>query len=211
MKIAGSVLDIKPKTREEILKFCSSGIDYLHLDIMDGIFVSNISYLKSEEKALFKDIKIPLIIHLMVSNITKYINYFKELNPDYIIFHYEATSDIQKVIDYLKEMNIKVGIAISPDTSLSLIEPYLNSIDMVLVMSVYPGLGRQAFIEDSTLKINDLLDIKLKKEYDFLISVDGGINKDTIKKIGNVDIAVIGSFLTSNNDYCCQLKILKGE
>lgn len=211
MKIAGSILDIKPKTREEILKFCDSGIDYLHLDVMDGIFVDNVSYLKDEEKELFKNIKIPLIIHLMVNDVIEYINSFKELNPDYIIFHYEATSDIQRVIDYLKEMNIKVGIAISPDTSLSLIEPYLDSIDMVLVMSVYPGLGGQAFIDNSPLKINDLLDIRLKKEYSFLISIDGGINKDTIKKIDNVDIAVAGSFLTSTNDYCRQLRTLKGE
>ena len=196
MKISASFLTID--NIDNVNKLVNCDIDYLHLDIMDGIFVNN-----KNEVLEVPHIK-PLDIHLMVSDVYKYIDKYKTLNPLYITFHYETGADILSVINYIKKFNIKVGLSIKPSTKVEEIIPYLPYLDLVLVMSVEPGKGGQSFIIDSVDKIKKLKELK----GDYVIEVDGGINDSTIKYVNNADIVVVGSYITSGN-YEERIKNLK--
>lgn len=203
MKIAVSILNVKDDV-SKIEQVEKSSADYIHLDIMDGEFVSNkvdmnYNYNKS------------LDIHFMVYDVMTYIDKYKHLNPEYITFHYEAVNNHIEIIDYIKSLGIKVGLSISPDTSVDEIMPYLKFVDLVLVMSVVPGRGGQTFIPNSIDKINYLYDLREKNSYDYKIEVDGGINKDTLKFVNKVDIAVIGSYITNSLNYEDVIKEIKNE
>ena len=206
MKISASFLSIKENLKENISKLTKTDIDYLHLDIMDGKFVKNSTYSIDEIKNIINYDK-KLDVHLMVIDIKKYIDDFKCLNPEFITFHYETNYDIISLISYIKSLNIKVGISICPDTDVKVLDKYLPFIDLVLVMSVNPGYGGQKFISSSIEKINYLKNQRLKYNYKYKISVDGGINDETIKLV-NSDIAVVGSYIT-NGDYIENIKKLK--
>ncbi len=194
MKISASFLSIKDNLKDNINLLTKCDIDYLHLDIMDGVFVNNKTWDVLEIKDLINNNK-PLDVHLMVSDVYKYVDEYKTLNPDFITFHYEVDLDIMDIINYIKKFNIKVGLSIKPNTKVEEIIPYLPFIDLVLVMSVEPGFGGQEFITNSVDKIKKLKELK----GDFLIEVDGGINNQTIDLVKDVDIAVIGSYITSGN------------
>ena len=203
MKISASFLSIKDNLKENIDLLTKCDIDYLHLDIMDGIFVKNKTWDISEIKNLINYNK-PLDVHLMVSDVYKYVDEYKDLNPEFITFHYEVDLDIMDIINYIKKYNIKVGLSIKPNTKVDEIVPYLPYLDLILVMSVEPGEGGQKFIIDSVDKIKKLKELK----GDYLIEVDGGINDSTISLVKDVDIAVIGSYITSG-DYEERIKNLK--
>ena len=194
MKISASFLSIKDNLKENIDLLTKCDIDYLHLDIMDGIFVKNKTWNISEIKNLINYNK-PLDVHLMVSDVYKYVDEYKDLNPEFITFHYEVDLDIMNIINYIKKYNIKVGLSIKPNTKVDEIIPYLPYLDLILVMSVEPGEGGQKFIINSVDKIKKLKELK----GDYLIEVDGGINDSTISLVKDVDIAVIGSYITSGN------------
>ena len=194
MKISASFLSIKDDIKENISKLTDTDIDLLHLDIMDGKFVTNKTFSIDEIKDII-NYKKPLDIHLMVSDVYKYIDDFKTLKPEYLTIHYEACDDIMEVISYINKLNIKVGLSIKPKTKIEEIVPYLPFIGLVLLMSVEPGKGGQEFIKETVSKLDKLSSLK----GDYLISVDGGINKDTIKLINKADIAVVGSYLTNGN------------
>ena len=206
MKISGSILKIK-NDKNRIEEIIDSGIDYLHLDVMDGIFVDNISLQYNECDKIKELSKIPLDIHLMVQNPINYIKDFIKLEPKYISFHIE-TNDIDKCIDYIKKTNTLVGLAINPATKLEKILPYLEKVDLILVMSVEPGYGGQAFINNSLEEINYLNEYRIKNNLKFKIEVDGGINIDNIKQI-NSDIVVIGSGITDSDNYKEQVDKIK--
>ena len=206
MKISGSILKIK-NDKNRIEEIIDSGIDYLHLDVMDGIFVDNISLQYNECDKIKELSKIPLDIHLMVQNPINYIKDFIKLEPKYISFHIE-TNDIDKCIDYIKKTNTLVGLAINPATKLEKILPYLEKVDLILVMSVEPGYGGQAFINNSLEKINYLNEYRIKNNLKFKIEVDGVINIDNIKQI-NSDIVVIGSGITDSDNYKEQVDKIK--
>ena len=208
MKIAASFLAIKENIKEEVTKLSNENIDYMHLDVMDGIFVDNKTYTKEEFEFITSDINKPKDIHLMVSDVKKYIDEFINLDPEFLTFHYEAVSEVSSVINYIKSKNVKVGISIKPSTNLNEIYEYLNYVDLVLIMSVEPGFGGQAFIESSVDKINALYEIREKNNYNYVIEVDGGINDLTIKKCSHADICVVGSFITKQN-YSEAIKKLK--
>ena len=193
MKIAVSILSINDDI-QKINEVESSSADYIHLDIMDGKFVSNIA-------EMYRDYTKLLDVHLMVSDVEEYINKYKDLNPVYITFHYEATQNIKEIIDYIHSFGIKVGLSISPETGVDKIIPYLPYIDLVLVMSVVPGEGGQLFIPSSVDKINELYDIRENNSYNYVIEVDGGINNETLKLVEKADIAVIGSYITKKDNY----------
>lgn len=203
MKIAVSILGIKDNI-DKIKEIECSSADYIHLDIMDGKFVSNVA-------DMYRDYVKPLDVHLMVSNIEEYINKYKDLNPVYITFHYEATSNIKEVIDYIHSLGIKAGISISPETEVDKIIPYLPYIDLVLVMSVVPGQGGQLFIPSSVDKINELYVLRNSHSYNYVIEVDGGINNETLKYVEKTDIAVIGSYITKKDNYEEIIMEIKGD
>lgn len=198
MKISASYLSIKDNLKENINKLTECGIDYLHLDVMDGKFVEN-KTLDFEKIEKIINNKKPLDVHLMVEDVRSYIDLYKNLNPCFITFHYEINYDIMSLVMYLKQNNIKVGMSIKPNTKVESLIPYLPFIDLVLVMSVEPGKGGQKFLDNSVKKINKLIELRNKFDYNYLIEVDGGINDETISLVNNVDIVVIGSYITSGN------------
>ena len=203
MKIAGSFLKIQ-KDKDKVIELNNIS-DQIHYDIMDGKFVPNKTIDIKEMEEINNHITKPKDIHLMVYDIKKYVRDYSKLKPDYIIFHFEATKEITEIINYIKLLNIKVGIAINPDTDVNVLNPYLDVIDLVLVMSVFPGKGGQTFINIKN-KIDYLCIIREKYNLKYQIEVDGGINNQTIKQITKADIAVVGSYITDSNDYESQIK-----
>jgi len=201
MKISASFLSIKEDLNNNIKKLDNSNIDYLHLDIMDNIFVPNITWIFNEMNELLEGTNKPKDVHLMVKDVIKYIDDYSKLNPEYITFHLEAVDNVLEVINYIKSKNIKVGVSIKPNTNVENLLEYLPLIDLVLIMSVEPGFGGQTFIESSLDKIEELYNIRENNNYNYLIEVDGGINSDNIKKLNKCDIAVVGSYITNKSDY----------
>lgn len=206
MKISGSILKIT-NDLNKIEKMINSGIDYLHLDVMDGFFVDNKSLLYDDCNKISHLFNIPLDIHLMVQNPIEYIKKYIEFKPKYITFHIE-TDDIDNTINYLRNNNILVGLAINPDTNIEKILPYLDKIDLALIMSVEPGYGGQEFIDDSLEKIDYLKKYRNENKLNYLIEIDGGINKENISNI-DCDIVVIGSAITNYEDYKLEVSNLK--
>lgn len=192
MELAVSILQIKNINDLEIID--NLDFDYLHLDIMDGIFVPNKTWDYNEISSFVKNTKTKLDVHLMVNDIDAYIDEFKNLNPVYITFHYEATNEPIKYINKIKGLGIKVGMSIKPNTNVSEIKDLLPLLDLVLVMSVEPGFGGQKFMDSAISKVNELNALK----GDYVVEIDGGINDETIKLV-NPDIAVVGSFITNGN------------
>ncbi len=197
MKVSVSILSssIKPVDIVKILD--NTKADYIHIDIMDGKFVENKTWTISEIKKITSYSKLPLDVHLMVENPSKYIEDYALLNTSYIAFHYEAVKDIDKMINEIKNYGLKVGIAINPETSEEVVFPYLSKIDEVLIMSVHPGKSGQSFIESTLDKIERLKEEILRQNVKTIISVDGGINDETgnlcVQK--GVDILVSASYI----------------
>lgn len=161
------------------------GFDYIHVDVMDGKFVNNTNNNLNAFKALKETYEKPIIAHLMVVNpfdyIRKIVNFI-----DIFLFHYETNNDKNSIIEVIRKENKKVGLAINPETSISEIVPFLEKIDLVLIMSVNPGWSGQKFLLDSIKKVNKLA--KYKKKYNFIIDIDGGINPTNAKLLENTDI-----------------------
>lgn len=195
--VSGSILCDKPL--EAIKLYDKSSIDFIHLDIMDGKFVPNKSFTMSQINSLCGSVSKPLDVHLMVSNPSKYIDDLSLLNVSYITFHYEAVKDAMSVINHIKGNGIKAGISIKPSTIVSEIFPLLPFLDMVLIMSVEPGKSGQSFMSSVLYKIDVLRKEIVEKGYKTLISIDGGINEDSVSKVVGVDIVVSASYLLSGN------------
>ena len=199
--ISTSILSIKDDLENSLKKLDLTSTDFMHVDVMDGIFVNNISVAYDVYEELLDCCNTPLDVHLMVSDVKKYIDLYRELKPVIITFHFEAVDNHRDVIDFIKSCGIKVGMSIKPNTKVSEIVDLLPYLDLVLVMSVEPGKGGQEFIYDSPVKINELDKIRKEKNYSYLIEVDGGVNDITSKLCINADILVVGSFITSSDDY----------
>ncbi len=211
MELSVSILGIKEDTNKKIKELNKLNVDYLHIDVMDGKFVPNKN---NDFNKLQNDLdgnKKELDVHLMVEDAKEYIKKYKTLNPKYITFHYEGNDNIDSIINEIKVNNIGVGISIKPSTDVALLIPYLEKIDLVLIMTVEPGFGGQKFMENMDYKIKDLIHLRNKNNYKFKIEVDGGINAETIEKVNDVDIVVVGSYITSSNDYKGKIKNIIGE
>ncbi len=199
----------------DILKAKEAGAEFIHIDVMDGVFVNNISIGLPVLKSIDHKFNLVNDVHLMIVNPLKYVQDFIDAGADYITFHYEAVNekgDIDKIIDIIHKQNKKVGISIKPNTKVEVLLPYLNKIDLVLVMSVEPGFGGQKFIETSLDKIDYLSSFKKDNHLKYLIEVDGGINEDTAKlcvKAG-ADVLVAGSYLYKSKDMKESLEKLRG-
>ena len=183
----------------------NTSCDYIHFDVMDGRFVKNKNLGVDELKELLNISNKKNDIHLMVQNPMEYVDHLKNCNIEYITVHYEAY-DVVKSIKEIKRLGYKVGVAINPDTSYSVLEDLLDSIDLILVMSVVPGKSGQSFIPDVSSKINNLKEIIKDRNLNVKISVDGGINNMVLKYVSNADILVSASYVL--NDFK-NIEILK--
>ena len=209
MKVSVSVLSSSIKPQDIVKKLDNSNADFIHIDIMDGKFVENKTWTISEVKKFTSYSHLPLDVHLMVNNPQKYIEDYALMNTSYLTFHYEAVKDIESIINEIKNYGLKVGISICPDTNVDVLFPYLKDIDLVLIMSVYPGKSGQSFIESSTDKIKLLKDEIIKQNVNTIISVDGGINDETaiLCKDAGVDMLVSASYI--HKDIINNIKYLK--
>ena len=203
MKLSISYLSIKEDLKNKLNLLNNTTTNFIHVDIMDGIFVNNKTMDDLKQIELLKELNKPLDVHLMVEDVDKYIDIYKVLKPTYITFHIELDNiiNILETIKKIKELGIKVGISLNPNTSIDSLKPYLEFIDLVLVMSVVPGMGGQTFIENTFTKLRELND--LKEKYNFRVEVDGGVNNILIPKLKeyNVDMVVVGSYITNSNNY----------
>lgn len=197
MKVSVSILSSSIKPQDIVKKLDNTKADFIHVDIMDGKFVENKTWTISEVKKIVSYSKLPLDVHLMVENPSKYIEDYALLNTSYITFHYEAVKDIDKMINEIKNYGLKVGIAINPETDEKVLYPYLSKIDQVLVMSVHPGKSGQSFIENTPNKIENLKQEIINQNAKTIISVDGGINDETGKLCVDkgVDMLVSASYI----------------
>lgn len=210
MDVAVSILTVDYTEVGSRLKPILEKTDYVHLDVMDGVFVPNISFGYSFIKSLRKLTTKPFDTHLMIINPIKYIKQFAEAGSDYITFHLESASDPYETIKEIKKYGVKAGISIKPNTKVEEIEEFLPLLDMVLVMSVEPGFGGQSFMASSIDKVQKLASLKKEHNYHYLINIDGGINDLTAPRIKDyVDLAVSGSYIVNNKEPLKSIELLK--
>ena len=186
----------------EIKRLIDAGADMVHVDVMDGHFVPNLTIGPPVIKALKKNSSIPFDVHLMISPVHKYIEAFANAGADIITIHPEATEDLQNSINKIKELKKKVGISLNPETKIDVVKKFLNQIDLILIMSVNPGFGGQKFMPEVLKKIKNLVDIRKKEGINFDIEIDGGINFENSKQAieAGANILVSGTTIFKSND-----------
>ena len=197
---------------EDVADVCARGIDYLHIDVMDGNFVPNISFGPAVMKSLNSVATVPYDVHLMVDEPVRYIKEFKTDNTEYITVHYEACSDVRETIRQIHELGIKAGVSIKPGTEPEVLDELLPDVDLVLVMSVEPGFGGQKFMESAIPKIEYLREKRAELGLDFMIEADGGISSANagILRDAGLDIIVAGSAVFKAADRSLEIKEIKG-
>jgi ribulose-phosphate 3-epimerase len=203
-RIAPSILSADfSRLGEEIRAVELAGADWIHIDVMDGHFVPNISIGPAVVASLRKITKLPFDVHLMINHPERYIEAFASAGSDLITVHAEAASHLHRTIGSIRERNIKAGVSINPATPLSHIEPILPDIDMLLIMTVNPGFSGQKFITSGLAKIKQARDLISRNSFPALIEVDGGVTLDNIGSIANAgaDILVAGSSVFGSGDY----------
>lgn len=210
MEISLSVLGLDFNNVSSVLKPLEKELNYVHLDVMDGHFVPNISFGADVIACLRKHYQMIFDTHLMIENVEKYLDDFIKAGSDYITFHLEAVKDPMPLINKIHSAGIKAGLSIKPDTPIEELKPYLPYLDMVLIMSVEPGFGGQSFMHNAIDKVSYLRKLKEQFNYSYLINIDGGIQNETLPLVASyIDLAVSGSYITKSEDPLKNLMILK--
>lgn len=202
MKVSVSILGLNDR-KKAISLLNNTNCDYIHIDVMDGSFVPNKQFTTEEINNLGIISKKKFDVHLMVDNPREYIENLDISNIEYIIVHSEIAKDINELLDLIKSYNVKCGLSIKPNTDISILTPYLNKLDLILVMSVEPGFSGQEFISNSLDRVSKLKQIIKNNNLDIVMAIDGGINGSNaslVKKSG-IDMVVSGSYVTNSLDY----------
>ena len=214
IKISPSILSADfSQLGKEIESLEMNGADMIHVDVMDGHFVPNLTIGPPVIKALRKYTSLPFDVHLMINPVHKYIKDYAESGADIITIHPEATSSLQGSIDEIKKYKKKVGLSLNPNTKIEIIEQYLEQVDLVLIMSVFPGFGGQKFMKDALKKIERISEIRNKRKFEFDIEVDGGINfsnfRDVLNAGANILVSGTTIFKENNGDIKKNINFLK--
>ena len=201
MKISTSILDCDNRI-DAVLKLSHTNTSYIHIDAMDGNFVPATHFMDINEIKNISRVSDKLLdVHLMMDNPITYIEQLSDVNIEFITIHLEINQNKKVIFSKIKEKGYKVGLSIKPSTDVKEVIPYLDDIDMVLIMSVEPGLGGQKFMNATIQRIDELNELIYNSNQDILIEVDGGINNEIITKLENVDIAVVGSYIVKSDNY----------
>lgn len=212
--LAPSMLSANFGHLDKDVELVNNGVaDLFHLDIMDGVFVPNISYGFPVVKAIAKKARKPLDAHLMIVDPNRYLASFRELGVEWLSVHYEACTHLHRTIQAIKGLGMKAGVALNPHTSITLIEDMLQDLDYVLIMSVNPGFGGQSFIEHSFDKIARLREMIQKRGASCLIEVDGGVTTANARALeaAGANILVAGSAVFGSKDPVQAMQIIRGE
>ena len=212
LKLAPSILSADfGHLAEDVKKIEEGGADYIHVDVMDGHFVPNISFGAPVMKCLNGKTELPYDVHLMIENPDMYIDDFVTPQTEYITVHQEACVHLHRTIQNIKSKGVKAGVSINPATPVSTLECILSDVDLVLIMSVNPGFGGQKFIPGALEKVRELAEIKRAKNLDFVIEIDGGITLDNISEVmeAGVEMAVAGSAVFKADNVVQRVKNFK--
>lgn len=213
IKIAPSILSADFSVLgEEIKNIEKANADWVHIDVMDGHFVPNISFGVPIIKSIRKVTTMPFDVHLMIENVDKYIPEFANAGADYITIHQESGNHMDRSVQLIKSLGKKAGISLNPATPIGSIEYLLPKIDLILIMSVNPGFGGQKFIEYTLDKIRLLKEFRDKNNLNYLIEIDGGVNTENVKTIieAGVDVIVAGNAIFKSDNYGETIRKLRG-
>ena len=212
-KIAPSILAADfANLGADVTDICGRGTDYIHVDVMDGAFVPNISFGSAVMKSLHGYATVPFDVHLMIEAPDRYIEDFVTDNTEFITVHYEACSDLAATLKHIHDLGVKAGVSIKPGTAPEVLDDFLDDIDLILVMSVEPGFGGQKFMDNSLPKISYYAEKKKEKGYSYIVEVDGGVsskNAHIVREAG-IDLIVAGSAVFKAADRTAEIAAIKG-